>query len=220
MTDNSVSNSLAKLQAQAGGQQNTDEVCQNCSCKVEVGAFNVVTPRDPTGYTDLKAPFGHLFIRYTLADGTVRFYRGGPTSGNKLSGAPGITEYNHQNSQPSGKFRPSDQTTLDDGWWSKMSVFGAIITHTGNWRGSYEQRTFEGSPQGIITIAEGPEHCGYHDKFIAIMRDISAARIEYEIQGPNSNSVAYTILKHTGLPTRKPSTSINPGWGTDLLIAR
>lgn len=216
MTDGAV-----KPQNIADGQEKPNDVCQTCSCKVEVGSFNVVTLRDPTGYiTSAKAPFGHLFIRYTLADGSVRFYRGGPETGNKLRGAPGITEYNAQNSTSSGRYKETDETTLDDGWWSRTSKWGAIITHTGNWLGSYEQKTFDSSPLGIVTVAEGPQHCGYHGRFISIMREISAMRIEYEAWGPNSNSVVYTILSNSGLPTNKPSNGSNPGWGTNLLNAK
>ncbi len=218
MTDGKVSKKVARLQAQAGGTQQPNDVCLNCSCKVEVGSFDVVTVEDPTGgwVTSQKAQFGHLFIRYTLADGSVKFYRGGPTTGNKLSSEQGVTEFNHRNTQPSGKYQ-TGQTRVDDGWWSKTAFMGEIITHTGAWAGSYEQMAYDAGPQGIILVAEGPEHCGYHDQFVRIMREISSLRIRYEIPGPNSNSVVYTILKHSGLPRTKPGGVNNPGWGTDLL---
>lgn len=203
-----------------------DAICKDCSCKVEVAGFKVIDVPSPA--LDGWKPsyewkqFGHLFIKYTLSDGTQRYYRGGPTNKNALEvfdkkrKDPDTEKFDHQNNPPSGNYK-TDETTIDDGWWSKSSKFGAIIGHSGLYRGSYEEHSFNVNPRGIVTVAEGKSHCNYHNEFRKILREIMSLRIEYEADGPNSNSVVYTLLKHAGLPTNKPGGTTFPGWGEDLL---
>lgn len=212
-----------------GSEKAADAICENCSCKVEVGGFAVVDVPKPA-LDGIKPSYkwdqyGHLFIRYTSQDGAQRYYRGGPTNGNSVDAfnkenkVNGTEVFDHSTAKPSGSYS-TDETTISDGWWSKVSKFGSIKGHSGLYNGSYEEATYNKGPRGMITIAEGPQHCRYHSVFVRLLREIMALRIEYEAWGPNSNSVVYTILKHAGLPTSKPSGTAFPGWGTDLLLGK
>lgn len=157
----------------------------------------------------------HLFIVYTRQDGNKRFYRGGPRRGNLFSGAAGVTEYNNVNSQPSEGYT-SDQNAFSSE--PIKPIWGPIYTHWGPWEGSLEQQSYLDSPKGMVTIAEGLGHCNYHARFVLILREIGARGLTYFINGPNSNSVVYTLLVHTGLPKTKPNAS-TPGWGKNILQA-
>jgi hypothetical protein len=66
--------------------------------------------------------------------------------------------------------------------------------------------------QGAAADAVGTGTC-----FATEAARISAACIPYSPCGPNSNSVAYTLLKNCGIsPTGPPGLASYPGWGTLL----
>ncbi|SFL27112.1 hypothetical protein SAMN04488518_1402 [Pseudovibrio ascidiaceicola] len=203
------------------------KICETCpECKVEVGSFFVHPSVFDTGGS-------HLFIRYTKRDGSMWYYRGGPSTGSEFSEDPNATEANAQNSEPNPEVRTGEQKdepssvpeVMMPDWLGgetyggqeigNTNPMGAIITHYGLWSGSVEERKYDNRPSGMLEIARGSSHCDYHDSFANILRNIGALNIDYDTLGPNSNSVVRTILEKTSLPVLKPDR-FTPGWGTIL----
>jgi RHS repeat-associated protein len=56
----------------------------------------------------------------------------------------------------------------------------------------------------------------YEPHLIRTLAIIEASYLKYFILGPNSNSVAYQLLKDIGMSTSLPSGASAPGWGIDL----
>ncbi|MFC0600974.1 hypothetical protein [Streptomyces palmae] len=82
--------------------------------------------------------------------------------------------------------------------------------------GAYTPGTVDWEPGApSTTVMSGPAACGKDTSFIRELSRIDAASIPYQPTGPNSNSVARTILNKTGVPEDKP-VMIAPGWGQIL----
>lgn len=87
--------------------------------------------------------------------------------------------------------------------------YGPIVTN----RGRYLPGTVDWEPGApSVTAMSGPAAVGKDTSFIAELDRIHGARIPYKPTGPNSNSVARTILHRSGVPEVKP-VFIAPGWG-------
>lgn len=64
-------------------------------------------------------------------------------------------------------------------------------------------------------VASGASACGLAVCFSSQVDRINSLQIPYQPLGPNSNSVAYTILSNCGLPQpSQPPFGWAPGWGT------
>lgn len=92
----------------------------------------------------------------------------------------------------------------DDNPWSGCVPFGEIMVE--------DKRQSHPLPAGSLWVMGGPEACGK----LALLK-AEAARIRdmavcYNPLGPNSNSVAYTLLVRSGVPADKPPVNVQ-GWG-------
>jgi len=66
-----------------------------------------------------------------------------------------------------------------------------------------------------VRVYEGPEACHKAQCFREQLEFIANADIPYAPTGPNSNSVVTHLLRHCGLPVRKPSVTA-PGFNMDF----
>lgn len=87
--------------------------------------------------------------------------------------------------------------------------YGDILVNSGPYNSTFIDYT-PGAPAATDLL--GPGACGTDASFQATMAQINAAHIKYEPTGPNSNSVAFTMLANAKLPEDKP-VFIAPGWG-------
>ncbi|WP_322752879.1 hypothetical protein [Frankia sp. Cas3] len=82
--------------------------------------------------------------------------------------------------------------------------------------GPYTPGTIDWEPGApSTTVMAGPAAHGKDASFTRELSRIDAAAIPYQPTGPNSNSVARTILNKSGVPENKP-VMIAPGWGQIL----
>lgn len=90
--------------------------------------------------------------------------------------------------------------------------FGRIVTQ----HGRYQPGTVDWAPGAPSErVMEGPAAIGKDATFRSDLARIDGASIPYQPTGPNSNSVARTILSTAGVPQAKP-VWVAPGWGTIL----
>jgi hypothetical protein len=90
--------------------------------------------------------------------------------------------------------------------------YGNIVTS----HGRYRPGTVDWAPGApSVTAMSGPGACGKDVSFVRELSRIDGAAIPYKPTGPNSNSVARTILANSGVPEVKP-VFIAPGWGQVL----
>lgn len=90
--------------------------------------------------------------------------------------------------------------------------YGNIVTD----HGRYLPGTIDWAPGApSVTAMSGPGACGKDASFVSELGRIDGAAIPYKPTGPNSNSVARTILANSGVPEVKP-VWIAPGWGQVL----
>ena len=88
-------------------------------------------------------------------------------------------------------------------------TYGTIKTDSGD----YTPGTIDWDPDAPSeTVATGAAACGKKSCLAGEMPRIDATCTPYKPLGPNSNTVAKTILSNCGLPQRKP-VLIAPGWG-------
>jgi hypothetical protein len=94
-----------------------------------------------------------------------------------------------------------------------LGVFALIETDFGR----YESGIFpDYDPSALsLTVLKGPEACDKKDCLADACRTITAAEVGYEIEGPNSNSVASELLIACGIPRQKPDVWA-PGWDIPL----
>lgn len=86
--------------------------------------------------------------------------------------------------------------------------FGAITVH----EGLYVPGTIDWNPQvRTRRIAMGMDVCGKDADLRAELVKIAALHVPYRVGGPNSNTVARTLLSKCGLPLLEPPGSA-PGW--------
>lgn len=169
----------------------------NCPpCKIEVGAIYIVDPiKFPLGLSTRTAY--HLFILYT--DGSRKIvYRGGPEWRNTYREAAkkGLaTEFGSTRKNTLGDYLAGEAGTM----------WGRLITH--------RMEGLANNPDYIfmvdsVLIAEGPNYCGLDEKFTETIKKIAALGLEYNAisatRTDNSNGTVRTILRHMGLPERKP----------------
>jgi hypothetical protein len=83
--------------------------------------------------------------------------------------------------------------------------------------GRYESGIFpDYDPSALsLTVLKGPEACDKKDCVADACRTITAAEVGYEIEGPNSNSVASELLTACGIPRQKPDVWA-PGWDVPM----
>jgi hypothetical protein len=89
----------------------------------------------------------------------------------------------------------------------KGSSFGTIRTRTG----AYGAGFVDYPAVDKVTVATGPAAAGKDATFAAELPRIDATATPYAPTGPNSNTVASTLLHKAGLPHTKPVT-IAPGF--------
>jgi hypothetical protein len=71
-----------------------------------------------------------------------------------------------------------------------------------------------------ITVLEGKDKTqGKADCFANELKRIDKKNIAYYRTGPNSNTVAKTLLKNCGVPDKWPEAVVGivPGWGDPIL---
>jgi hypothetical protein len=87
--------------------------------------------------------------------------------------------------------------------------YGTIISTTG----AYVAGTVDWDPRApSTTVATGNTACGKDGCFVSELSRIDGLCTLYAPTGPNSNTVAKTLLSKCGLPIVKP-VAIAPGWG-------
>jgi len=139
--------------------------------------------------------FRHLFIVYH--DGTTGnefAWRGGHTKGKLVCPGVGLPDLRC----------PFNDLTL-----------GAI--GVGPLREPFKPGATDWPALDTRTLVQGPaaDGIGAGACFDAEAARISAACVPYSPCGPNSNSVAYTLLTKCGIPAEVPAgLAIHPGWGT------
>lgn len=92
-------------------------------------------------------------------------------------------------------------------------TYGSIITNDG----LYVAGTVDWSPGApSTTVMSGPTACGHDACLAAELRRIDATGTAYAPTGPNSNTVASTILTNCHIPRNKP-VWVAPGWNSPAL---
>ncbi len=87
--------------------------------------------------------------------------------------------------------------------------YGTITTNNG----PYTASTVDWSPGApSVTVLSGPTACGRDSCFASQLSRINGLCTPYAPTGPNSNTVAKTLLSKCGVPVNKPVT-VAPGWG-------
>ncbi|MCS6303123.1 MAG: DUF4157 domain-containing protein [Nitrospira sp.] len=87
--------------------------------------------------------------------------------------------------------------------------YGTIITNNG----PYVSGTVDWDPSApSVTVMRGPAACGKDSCFASELRRIDGTCTPYAPTGPNSNTVASTLLSNCSVPRNKP-VMIAPGWG-------
>lgn len=87
--------------------------------------------------------------------------------------------------------------------------YGTIITDNG----PYVAGTVDWDPSApSVTVMSGPAACGNDTCFASELRRIDGTCRPYAPTGPNSNTVASTLLSNCSVPRNKP-VMIAPGWG-------
>lgn len=91
-------------------------------------------------------------------------------------------------------------------------TYGSIMSTTGR----YLSGTVDWSPGApSVTVLDGAAACGKESCFSSELSRIDSTCTPYGPTGPNSNSVARTLLTKCGVPGQKP-VSITPGWGQTI----
>ena len=91
--------------------------------------------------------------------------------------------------------------------------YGTIISTSG----AYTAGTVDWSPGApSSTVMSGSGACGKDACFASELSRIDGTCTPYAPTGPNSNTVAKTLLSNCGVPLKKPVT-IAPGWGNPSL---
>jgi hypothetical protein len=89
---------------------------------------------------------------------------------------------------------------------------GSIVTN----HGVYKAGTVDYDPRArSVTVRTGVAACGLDRCFAREAARINGLHIPYKILGPNSNSVARTLLDKCGVPAKKP-VGAAPGWNRVL----
>jgi len=91
-----------------------------------------------------------------------------------------------------------------------VSGYGDILVEGAPYQPGFIDYT-PGAPAATDLL--GPGACGTDASFQATVAQINAAHIKYEVLGPNSNSVAFTMLANAKLPEDEPFFVFAPGWG-------
>lgn len=170
---------------------------ENCPpCKIEVGAIYILDP--------VKLPFGlltraayHLFILHTNGNRKI-VYRGGPEWKNTYRDAA------------------KKGLATEFGWTRKSTIRDYVTGEAGTvwgWLIAHRMEGLANNPDYIFMvdlglIAEGPDYCGLDEKFTETIIKVDALELEYNAisvtRTDNSNGTVRTILRHMGLPERKP----------------
>ncbi len=91
-------------------------------------------------------------------------------------------------------------------------TYGAIMSTTGR----YLSGTVDWSPGApSVTVLDGAAACGKESCFASELSRIDSTCTPYAPTGPNSNSVARTLLTKCGVPEQKP-VLIAPGWSQTI----
>ena len=87
--------------------------------------------------------------------------------------------------------------------------FGAIVGTTMR----YKEGSVDWDPSAPSTmVLSGPQACAAGNCFASELGRIAERRVPYDPLGPNSNTVASTLLNQCGIPREKPVT-VAIGWG-------
>lgn len=138
-----------------------------------------------------STPFWHLFIIYVDPTGKEFFYRGGPSGTCHLECRPSFTRLPCQ-----------------------IVGCGNIATSFGEYREGTVDWT-QGAP--TVTALSGPRAFNKDTCFASYCQRIANLRVPYQILGPNSNTVARTLLIRCGVVPLKP-VLITPGWDSPPLL--
>lgn len=89
------------------------------------------------------------------------------------------------------------------GLWGPIAIqWGKYFPSTVDW--------YPGGPS--VTIQDCPDPCSKYQLLIRELSRIGRTNTPYQLLGPNSNSVAYTLLVNCGIPPQMPNVDA-PGWG-------
>lgn len=144
----------------------------------------------------------HFFVIYgPLKGGRGEwYYRGGPGGGDGGKGSSG--------SSASG----GSSAGSSDSSGSSDTAHGLIVAE----HGKYVRGTIDYDPDApSVRVMSGPEACGKNRCLGSQIPRINALKKKYRVLGPNSNSVARTLLARCGIPEKNPG-GFAPGWGTVL----
>jgi hypothetical protein len=90
--------------------------------------------------------------------------------------------------------------------------YGSILTT----HGPYLPGTVDWEPGApSVTVASGAAACGKGSCFVSELSRIDGTATPYAPLGPNSNTVARSLLSTCGVPERKP-VILAPGWGDSI----
>jgi RHS repeat-associated protein len=83
--------------------------------------------------------------------------------------------------------------------------------------GPYNDTNLDQSPNAPrISVLSGQSACSKQACLASETIRIASLQRRYNVWGPNSNSVVWTMLEKCNIPTLKPANTITPGWGMTL----
>jgi hypothetical protein len=147
----------------------------------------------------------HLFIIYR-EQGREQYFRGGPNE--HLSGSSSLSSSSSSSIASSVEpdagarfdlagFIPYDPPPIDP-----RKVGRTIVTM----HGDYKPGSKDWAPDApSVTALKGKEACGKDRCFVAQERRINKLHHSYGDLGPNSNSVAHTLLARCNVPAKRPA---------------
>jgi hypothetical protein len=149
----------------------------------------------------------HLFIIYR-EQGREQYFRGGPNE--HLPGPSSSSLSSSSRSSIAASLRPDAGARLDLAGFipydpppiDPRKVGRTIVTM----HGAYKPGSKDWEPNApSVTALKGKEACGKDRCFIAQERRINKLHRGYGSLGPNSNSVAHTLLAKCNVPAKRPA---------------
>lgn len=140
----------------------------------------------------------HLFVIYS-EQGREQYFRGGPSKDGGPSGSSSSSSHSSSSSSSSSSSHSSGRGG---------GPYGPIATDYGDYKPGtvdYDRR----APS--VTALTGAGACGKNLCFATQADRIERLNRSYSPLGPNSNSVARTILAKCNVPSKKPG-GWAPGW--------
>jgi hypothetical protein len=150
----------------------------------------------------------HEFIVWTSDRGLQSYIRGGPNS------------RGHYGSRSGGG---SGSSGFDIGHHGTNIPFGSILVQSGLFQAGspdYPQTKKDAYPRQVVKSGSDSELEPAWNKMVAVGNIINKANISYAVAGPNSNTVASTLLQAAGLPQPKGNDldGSTPAPGADMSL--